>query len=103
MKEVNETMETMDTMEVVDKIEESKDALVEAASNESSNVGKVVIGFGLAGLTIAGVGYGIYKYLQKKRSAAMFEEESVDEDGDDFQDSEDNVEDFEEVDEPTKK
>jgi hypothetical protein len=98
MKEVNETMETM---EVVDKIEESKEALVEAANDESSNVGKVVIGVGLAGLTIAGVGYGIYKYVQKKRSAAMFEEEFADED--DLQEVEDDVEDFEEVDETTKK
>lgn len=75
--------ENNNTMEI---IEESKDALVEAAEKEESSVVKVVIGVALVGIAVAGAGYGIYRYVTKRKSDKVdnrvFEDDPVSEDAD---------------------
>ena len=75
--------ENNNTMEI---IEESKEALVEAAEKEESSVAKVVIGVALVGVVVAGAGYGIYRFVKKRKSdkAAdqVFEDETNSEDVD---------------------
>lgn len=75
--------ENNNTMEI---IEESKEALVEAAEKEESSVAKVVIGVALVGVVVAGAGYGIYRFVKKRKSDKVdnrvFEDDPISEDAD---------------------
>lgn len=69
-------------LETIEVIDESKEALTEAANDQETSVGKVVVLAGLAVATAAGAAYGLYKFLQKKKDHNVVDGEATIKDAD---------------------
>lgn len=67
----------MENNEIMETIEETKETLVDTAENAGTSTGKVLAIVGLAGLTLAGLGYAGYKFIKKKRAKdPVYDEDS---------------------------